>query len=416
MNDASVSGGDYWGEFRRGWRPLAAATVGLSAGMSLNAYVTSIFGPYLLDSFGWSKAAFALMGTLSLVTLVLIPVAGRLTDLFGVRAVALSGIIGYPVSLVLLSMLQGDIKVFYALILLQTLFCIGTTTAVYCRVVAQAFNASRGLALAICACGPAVVGALASPALTGFNEAFGWRAGYQVLAVFSAVLGVITLLLLPRQDRVVMAAQRRQRHAKKDYAEIVRHPAFWALLAGAFLCSTPHALAYSQIKLMLQEHGVTPMQAGYMVSVFAGGVLFGRFAAGVALDRFPTHIVSAIVMGLPALGLFILSSGDAPLGLLALAVALIGFSFGGEADVLAYATAQYFPMAIYSSVIGLLLSAVGMAIGAGSTLLSYTLSISDSFSLYMSVAGTAVFVGSFCFLWLGRLRGRPGTLAEVATP
>ncbi|MFV8819360.1 MFS transporter [Haliea sp. E17] len=405
----------YWSEFRRGWRPLAAATVGLSAGMSLNAYVTSIFGPYLLEAFAWSKAAFALMGTLSLVTIILIPVVGRLTDLFGVRVIALPGIIGYPVSLVLLSMLQGDIRVFYALILLQTIFCIGTTTAVYCRLVAQAFNRSRGLALAICACGPAVVGALASPALTSFNEAFGWRAGYQVLAVFSALLGIVTLLLLPRTNREAMLVQRRERNARKDYATILRHPAFWALLTGAFLCSMPHALAYSQIKLMLQEHGVTPMQAGYMVSVFAGGVLLGRFGAGAALDRFPTHIVSAVVMGLPAIGLFIMATDNAPLGLLVLSVALLGLSFGGEADVLAYATAQYFPIAIYSSVVGLLLSAVGVAIGLGSTLLSYTLTLADSFSLFMTVAGTAVITGAFCFLWLGRLQRTTRIGEEIAT-
>ncbi len=405
----------YWQEFRQGWRPLAAATIGLSAGLSLNAYVTSIFGPYLIDAFGWSKAAFALVGSLTLVTLVMIPVAGRLTDLFGVRAVAITGIIGYPVSLLLLSMLQGDIGVFYLLILLQAIFCIGTTTAVYSRVVAQEFTAGRGLALAICACGPALVGAAASPALTAFNEAYGWRAGYQALAIFSTGLGLLTLLLLPQVDREAMARQRRSRNARRDYGGIVRTPAFWALLAGAFLCSLPHALAYSQIKLMLQEHGVTPLQAGYMVSVFAGGVLLGRFGTGVALDRFPTPIVAALVMGLPAIGMLILATGNAPLSLLVLAVVLVGLSFGGEADVLAYAAAQYFPMEIFSSVTGLLISSVGVAIGAGSVLLSYTLSISDNFQLYTSIAGVTVFVGSFCFLFLARLHPAPIVAAEAAS-
>ncbi|TGD71804.1 MFS transporter [Mangrovimicrobium sediminis] len=399
----------YLREFRLGWRPLLAATIGLSAGMALNAYVTSIFGPYLIDAFGWSKSQFALVGAINLVTLLLIPLVGRLTDLYGVRLVALPGIIGYPASLLLLSSMSGDIGVFYAIVLFQALASMSTTTTVYSRVVAEQFSLARGMALAICACGPAVAGALASPLLTAYNEAFGWRAGYQVLAGFSIVMGLLTLALLPR-EKVAPAQRRQQRDARRDYAGIARSPVFWIVLAAAFLCSLPHALAFSQVKVMLLEHGVNATQAGYMVSVFAVGVLAGRFGAGVALDRMPTYLVSAIVMGLPAIGLLVLASDTTSLLALGFAVVLLGLSFGGEADVLAYATADYFPIGIYSSVFGLLTSAVGVAIGLGSLMLSFTLSLSDSFSLYMYIAAATTFAGAANLL---RLRSHAPVRDEV---
>lgn len=399
---APPDGTAYWGEFRTYWKGLLAATLGLSAGMSINAYVSSIFAPYLLDAFQWTKAQFALVGALSLVTLIFMPIAGRMTDLYGVKRVAIVGIIGYPVSLLCFSMLTGDIYLFYLLVVVQAIFSLTTTTGVYSRVVAQQYTRSRGLALAICASGPAVVGGLASPFLTTFNDAYGWRSGYQLLAAFSALMGLVTLLLLPKEASTSQSA-RVKRQAKSDYLAIMGNPAFWILLLGAVLCSLPHALSHSQIKVMLIEHGISSSEAGFMVSVFAIGVLAGRFGAGIALDRWPTYLASALFMGLPCIGLFILATGTPSITLLVIAVALIGLSFGGEADVLAYTTAKYFPIEIYSSVVGLLLAAVGLAIGLGSVLLSVFLSFTESFSLFMIVAGIGVMIGSANFLRLSRL-------------
>jgi len=399
---SAAPGNDYWREFQGGWRGLLAATLGLSSGMSLNAYVTSIFGPYLIAEFAWSKAQFALIGALSLLTLVFMPIAGRLTDLFGVKRIAVIGIIGYPLSLLAFSVMSGNIFLFYVLVVLQAVFCLTTTTGIYSRLVAAEYTMARGLALAICASGPAVVGAIASPLLTSFNEIHGWRSGYHVLALASAVVGVITFLLIPREKNILQ--KNNDNHSTKaDYGIIVRNPAFFIILIGAVLCSFPHALSHSQIKVMLIEHNVTALQAGFMVSVFAGGVLLGRFGAGIALDRLATHIAAALFMGLPCIGLFILSTSTVSLPLLAVAVALIGLSFGGEADVLAYATAKYFPLKLYSSVMGLFLASVGLAIGIGAVILSAMLSISDSFKVFMIIAGVMVVIGSLNLLRLGKL-------------
>jgi hypothetical protein len=86
--------------------------------------------------------------------------------------------------------------------------------------------------------------------------------------------------------------------ARSDYRLIARYATFWIILTGVVLCSLPYALAASQIKVMLIEHGVSAQQAAFMVSVFASGVIVGRLASGLALDRLPTHWVAAIDMGI----------------------------------------------------------------------------------------------------------------------
>lgn len=390
------------GEFRVGWLALCAATAGMSSGLALNAYINNIFAPYLLEAFDWSKSALALNGAISIITVLWIPFIGRMADIYGVRTVAIFGIVGYPCSFVLMSLLTGDVRELYAIHFLQVIFCASTTATVYCRVVAEKFSRHRGLALAICAAGPAVAGAIASPLLTPYIIANGWRAGFQAMAVFSGLLGVLALILLPpRQES--RTATSSQYSARKDYRAIFTNPAFQIIAVSSFLCSLTHALATSQVKIVLADHGVTPVEAGYMVSVFAVGVILGRLIAGVALDKWPTHIVAAIGMGLPFLGSYILATDTTHLILLGFAIILIGLSFGAEADILAYVTARYFPMHIYSSVMGLLTMAVGLAIGLGSGLLSYMLSQTDSFTAFLIFGGTLVLIGSLNLLRLGSI-------------
>lgn len=68
----------YWAEPVTHWRALLSATVGLGFGIGLNAYTTSLFAPHLLKEFGWSKAEFALLGSFSLLMLLIQTITGRL--------------------------------------------------------------------------------------------------------------------------------------------------------------------------------------------------------------------------------------------------------------------------------------------------------------------------------------------------
>lgn len=252
--------------------------------MGLNAYITSIFGPYLPAAFSWSKAELALVGALTILTLVWIPFIGRMTDLWGVRRMALIGVVCYPISCLALGVMNGNIYIFYAIAVGQILFCTSTTTVVYTRVIAERFDRSRGLALAVCASGPAIAGGIAGPVLTGVNEAINWRAGYLTLSVYCAVFGLAAILLLgkglkPNNPRT------KRRAAREDYSRIFSSPIFWIILPSTLLCSFPHALAYSQIKVMLLDHGVTSTLAGTMVSLCAGGVLVVDWLLATCLTR-----------------------------------------------------------------------------------------------------------------------------------
>src|SRR5262245_4197759 len=99
----------YFGELRTNWQPLAAATAGMSAGVSLSAYTNAAMAPRFLEAFDWDRSDFALTGVIALLTFVFLPLYGRLADLFGVRRVAVIGAVALPLCWIAFSMMSGPI-------------------------------------------------------------------------------------------------------------------------------------------------------------------------------------------------------------------------------------------------------------------------------------------------------------------
>ena len=390
----------YLSELLTQWRPLLAAVIGLGSGFSMTNYVTSIMAPHFLREFGWSKAEFALVGSLGLISVAVFPFVGRLTDMIGVRRTALIGVTVGPLAFLGLSAMTGDIRVYIALFLVQAVLCLTTTATVYCRTVVQYITRARGLALAIVASGPALTGAVGGPLLNNFIEARGWRAGYLAMVAFAAVAGAVALLMLPPERKDGGAPPPRAKTAKEDYQTIFRTRAFWVLLGAMLLCNLPQVIALTQLKLVLLDNGVTATGASVMISTFATGVLVGRFLCGLALDRFPAPLVATIGMGLPAIGLFLLASSlDAPTVIM-LSVLLIGLSFGAEGDLVGYLVVRNFGVHVFSSVMGMMTAAMAISSSLGAAFLSFTLDRSGGFGLFLMVSGTAVFLGTLLFLLL----------------
>ncbi len=393
----------YLGEFRKHWRAMASVCAGMGAGFLLNHYIASIFAPHLLAEFNWPRADFAMIGSLGLMTLFVVPLAGRLTDLFGVRPVATVGVIAFPLTFVGYAVMPGDLATYAAIFVAQNLLAGAiTSSTVYSRLIAERFVTARGLAFAVAATSPAVVGVIGSPLLYNFIEAHGWRAGYFAVAAYVAVVGALGILLMPGKLALAEGDARKRRSAGKDYRMVLKMRAFWLIFVGIMLANMVYPLQSSQMKLMLLEKGAAPDTAVWLISLFAAGVAVGRFACGIALDRFAPHIVAAIALALPGLGLLTVSLGFTALPALAASVLLMGLSLGAESDLIAYLTTRYFPIDIYGTVIGLIVMAMAISAALGAIVLGMVLKQADSFDPYMLLAGVLALVGGSMFLLLGR--------------
>jgi predicted MFS family arabinose efflux permease len=382
---------------------VLAATIGLGTGSAaLTLYTTSIIAPHMIADLGWSRSSYAMLGTLSIVPTLCFPLAGRLADLVGVKRTVLIGIIILPLCFLGYSLMTGEVWQYIVIQLAAGILGITTTNTIYSRVAVQYSERARGLALAIVASGPAVTGIILSPLVNTFIETEGWRTTYQVLALYVAVAGVITLLMLPPERKLAAgAAPPKKRRAREDYPLILRTPIFWILLVAMFLCNLPQILAFSQLKMVLTDNGIDAKNTSVMLAALPFGVLVGRFVAGLALDRFPAPIVGFVGTGLPSIGLLLIATNlDSPI-VLTFAVLCIGFSIGADGDILAFVVSRKFGLGIYSSVMGLMTMAISFAVSAGAALLSVTLRLTGGFDAFLLMCAAAVFGGSLLFLFIG---------------
>jgi MFS family permease len=407
----------YIGEFRANWSILLATAIGLSGGTAIYSYTASLFAPAFIDEFNWSKAQYSLIGMTPMLSLLGIPLAGRLADVVGVSRTALIGVIGLPLCFLALSFATGDIYLFFAMVSAKVLLGATTTIAVYSRLVAERFDKARGLALALSICGPAVVAALLSPALSEIIDTQGWRTGYQALAGFSAAAGAITLLMIWGHEPTQAKVPAPESVSKPpDYGVLLRSRVLWLIIIAMTLCNLPQTLTYLHMSLLMLAKGADPATAAYMVSLYATGIIIGRFASGIALDRWPTHIVSAFVMGAPALGLFTFASDITTYYALAAAVLVMGMSQGAEGDLAAYLVAKYFRIEVFGSALGLIVAAISVAVALGAGILSFTLSMTDGYFLFLLLTGFTVLIGAGLFLLLGTPEDQSSTRSTVSAP
>ena len=253
----------YTSEFVINWRYLTSASLGLAAGYSLVNYITNIFTPRLLAEFDWSKSEVALVGIAAFLGIITQPLAGRLTDIFGVRRVASIGVVFAPLVFIGFASMTGSLWQFFVLTFLQVLIVGGTTSAViYNRLVAQSFVRARGVAFAIAASAAPVAGALLVPVFSLVMNWYGWRWGFLAAALFSAIVGVIALFLIPGEaEKPHSGAQVLQQRVTKSkhgiYLLILKSRAFKILFVGFLLCNMSFTLQTQHLQVVLLDNGVT---------------------------------------------------------------------------------------------------------------------------------------------------------------
>ncbi len=399
----------YISEIRTHWRPLLAAFIGMGSGMSVVGVITSTIVPTLLADMKWNPADFAEVGSYAIFMALAFPFIGRLTDLLGVRWTALIGQVTLPLCYLAYSQIgkgfSGDLSTYIAIFIVQSLLCVTTTQTVYSRLAVQYVEKARGLALAIVVAGAAVFGTIIGLVLNSYVETHGWRDAFVAVAIFSAVGGLVTFLLIPASSRPI-ALGASKRNAREDYPLIFRSPAFWLLIGAMALCNLPGTLLAMQIKNLVLDNGVSGKDAGWLIAMPQIGMFIGRLVTGVALDRFRPYLVAFLMLSLPSLGLFVMAAPyDAPV-ILATALFFLGFAFGAEGDVVAFLVARKFGVAIYSSVMGLMTAMISISTASGAYLLGMTMKRNDGhFDLFLVIVGVAVLLGASLLLMLGRVKG-----------
>jgi MFS family permease len=310
-----------------------------------------------------------------------------------------------PLCFVAYSLQWGNF--YYFMACSMAVLAVGSTTGplVYSRLIAENFVQAQGLALTVLNCAPAFLAMIVMPLLNWTIVEYGWRASYLGIGALSLVGGVTALSLIKppklapgevRQPRPVAVPG----SARQDYGVILRSPVFWIIVTGMFLCMLQTPLHAAQMNVMLQENGISTQMAATVGSVYAFGTIVGRILCGLALDRFSTRVVTAIAMGIPAIGFFLLATDLNAFAVIAGSMFLVGVSIGAESDIMAFLVARYFSLRIFNSTLGLVHVVTFLTAAVGSAAISLTLKLTDSFSPFLYLVSGTITVGALLFLLL----------------
>jgi predicted MFS family arabinose efflux permease len=297
-----------------------------------------------------------------------------------------------------ISLLTPHLWHLYALFVVFGLVAMATSQVAYSRAISTWFHARLGTALAFGMCGSALGAMILPPIAQRLIDALGWRRAAITLGIAILAIGLPTVLAFVRERPGTRTAAGRVAVAGATVGEGLRDYRFWIIVVVLFCISIAQNGSITHLSALLTDRGLHPDRAAIAVSALGGAALFGRIATGWLLDRFFAPWVSFALLALAALGVFVLSSA-ATLGAGVLAAVLVGFSMGGEADVIPFLVARYFGLRSFSVLYALTWTFYAIAGAIGPVLMGKAFDASGSYTtLLLWIAGAIVVVAPLMLL------------------
>jgi MFS family permease len=242
----------------------------------------------------------------------------------------------------------------------------------------------------------------------------GWRAGLYALATVTALVG------MPLALGLIASAGRSREAAASATDEVagasalhvpdvtvgaaMRMSSFWLIVGALFAVNIPGSGVVGQLAPLITDKGLSEIATGYVMSIYAFGLLSGRLATGFALDRYQPTFVAAVMTVVPAVGMTLLLIPSPSFALAAVSVLLIGVQQGSEVDLIAYFVSRRFGLAQYGAIYGRIATfgAVGTAVGL--LLFGWVHDATGTYTWALIIGAIAFTAGAAAFVALTRTR------------
>ncbi|MBL6612737.1 MAG: MFS transporter [Reyranella sp.] len=354
-----------------GWVVVGAAFCITFLGFG-SVYSFGVFVGALQHDFTASRASVSLVFSLAgFFYMLLGAVSGPAADRWGVRRLAISGMILAGAGMVCAGMAHTLLQVYLAFGVGMGLG-LGAAYVPVLSTVQRWFNRRRGLASGLAVSGIGI-GTLVMPQLAALLiESAGWRTAYLTLGGLTLVGGAAAATLIERDpaarglspDGEAVPAQGPAEPTGASLAEALRSRVFYRLYAACMIGSFGVSVPFVHLVPYAIDHGVAQGRAGMLVSMIGIGSTAGRFALGSVADRIgrrQTLVVMFIGMGL-MLCLWPLAIAFWPLAAFAFGY---GVFYGGWVAVLPTVVMDYFGGRKLSSIIGVLYTSTAFGNLAG---------------------------------------------------
>ena len=381
---------------------LLLMTVGAS-GM----YVVPVVLPTVQVEFGVARADASLPYTLLMIGFgVGGMLMGRLADRFGVTVPLMVGATGLGLGFIASSLSNGILVFAVAHGLLIGFLGASATFAPLLADTSLWFLRRRGIAVAVCASGNYLGGAIWPPIVQHFVASIGWRQTYLGLGIFCFVTMTALALLMRRRPPVAVASPMVRGHvgsSSQPFGLPVGRAQALLCVAGVSCCV---AMSMPQVHIVAYctDLGFGAARGAEMLSLMLACGIVSRLISGVICDRIGglrTLLLGSLLQTV-ALILFLPFDGLVSLYVIA---ALFGLFQGGIVPSYAIIVREYFSPAEAGARVGAVIMAtmLGMALGGWLSGKVFDLTGSYQAAFVNGIGWNLLNLGIVLFL-LGRVR------------
>jgi MFS family permease len=394
------------GEFRQGWKIIVAAALGVGTGLSpIPFYTIGVFVRPLSAEFGWSvQQVLAALVFTTLAVLIASPIAGILTDRYGVRRVVLISTIGFGLSFIPFAFNKGSLFFFYANYALVSILGIGTLPITWTKAVNSYFKKSRGLALGLALLLTGGFGSLAKIYANWLVDHYGWRYAYAGLSLFPLLLALPAafFFLHEKGDVQTPGDAPAVPETGMNLREAIATRAFWTISISLLFLMLFLGGVIPNLERMLMSKGFDSGRAVELAGILGIAVVLGRPVGGWLIDRFWAPAVAFVLLAAPAISFVILGHFTPSAPLAAFSIFLIGFASGVEYDVVAYLVSRYFGMRAYGAIYGCLYCAFAMGSGFGPSIMGAIFTAQKTYDNVLLLGAPVLVVSAALLLTLGK--------------
>lgn len=344
------------GRFSNPWWVVAGAVTGLLVcNGPVLGFTFGVFLKPLMADMGWQRSTASFALTLGpMIGAVCVPFLGRMMDRWGIRQVALPGIVLFALCLCLLGFSPRSLWIFTTLFAFAAVTSDIQTPLGYTKAISAWFDRRRGLALGIALAGVGMGGFFVPQLAQWMILRVGWRGAYIGLGLLTLAIAFPAVALFVREPRPGEgergSAAAMHHLAGFTLREAARTAQFWILSATFFLVAVALLGSVGHVVPLLTDRGVSPTAAAAMLGLFGLATLAGRLLAGYLVDRIYASYVATVFFLAPIAGFALIVSAVGALP--ALGVVLIGLGLGTEVDLMAFLITRYFGQRAFGQIYG----------------------------------------------------------------
>lgn len=373
MNKVKRRGGIHYA-----WWILVAVSIIVGLGKGALNNTAGLFIPAVTEDLGFSVGQFTLyFSVAALVTLVFLPIGGKIMAKYDARQVVIGAIILQAGGVALFG-LMSHVWGWYLLAIPMSVGGTMITVIVGPVLINQWFKKHNGLALGILTAATGLVGAFAQPVVSYLIINFSWRFAYIAVGLFSmAVVIAIALILLRKSPEAIgtvplggeddpeleAAAKAHEKVLAPGISIGVARKSMPLLMLAIFFFLLTMIASFSQhIPNHLENIGYEPEFSGTVMSLYMVGVLLNSLLLGWLADALGSRNAGLLTMvvGIVAIGTLLFAAESRVL--IMVAAALFGVISAAIGVIAPAMTTDLFGGRDYSQVYAM--ASLGLAIAS----------------------------------------------------